>query len=277
MTENSRRLWRCRLVLCAATLAGSACAINRPPVASAGRDQVVDGGALVTLDGSASRDPEGRPLSFSWRQTLGPSVALSSSSAPVVTLTAPTTGTTLAFSLTVSDGERHSSTKVRLSVHALDRSAHVDETPGRSVFEDPAVSGKVDPGFTRVRHPKTPPQPPDGDDEGGAFQDLENVRFATPLEGRLDAGATRQVELQVTGASALLGSVRWEGTASPLPATLSFEGSPVATGDTHRLDTNRGATTLQARTAAGGRATLSVTNSSGVPVTVKVTLGALPF
>ena len=45
---------------------------NEPPVADAGPDQVVSAGATVQLDGSASVDPEGVPLQFSWSLTSRP-------------------------------------------------------------------------------------------------------------------------------------------------------------------------------------------------------------
>lgn len=42
---------------------------NTPPVSDAGEDQVVTSGLSVRLDGRASRDPEGNPLSYSWTST----------------------------------------------------------------------------------------------------------------------------------------------------------------------------------------------------------------
>jgi len=81
--------------------------VNLLPTASAGPDQVVNEGEMVTLDGSASADPDGDSLSFSWSQTAGPAVTLSGSNTMHPSFTAPQVGpgnALLTFQLTVSDG-----------------------------------------------------------------------------------------------------------------------------------------------------------------------------
>ena len=77
---------------------------NLAPVADAGTDQSVNTGALVTLNGAASADPDGHtPLTYGWSQTGGAAVTLSSATAGQPTFTAPASPTVLTFTLTVTD------------------------------------------------------------------------------------------------------------------------------------------------------------------------------
>src|SRR4029078_4076555 len=79
--------------------------VNEAPTSNAGPDQSVSAAAAVTLDGSASSDPNGETLTYAWVQTARPAVTLSTNTAQKPTLTAPSPGsvTTLTFRLTVSD------------------------------------------------------------------------------------------------------------------------------------------------------------------------------
>ena len=78
--------------------------VTSRPVASAGPDASPTVNALVTLNGSASSDPDGNiPLSYLWQQTGGPAVTLSSVSVAQPTFTAPATPAVLTFTLVVTD------------------------------------------------------------------------------------------------------------------------------------------------------------------------------
>src|SRR5262245_9924687 len=79
--------------------------LHRRLTANAGPDETAEGGASVTLDGSASTGA----VSYRWRQTGGPSVTLSGASTAKASFVAPAGPTSLQFSLTVTNS-RGSST-----------------------------------------------------------------------------------------------------------------------------------------------------------------------
>ena len=82
---------------------------NKAPMADAGPDQLsVREGALVTLDGSGSSDPDGDPLRYRWNQISGEPAVLSSQNVANPTFTAPqglTADAVLSFRLLVTDPE----------------------------------------------------------------------------------------------------------------------------------------------------------------------------
>lgn len=85
---------------------------NRPPIANAGPDQIVEcagpSGAVVTLEGSGSSDPDGAPLTYTWTWPGGSAEGVS----PTVQLPL---GITL-VTLTVSDGKATAMDTVSIAV-----------------------------------------------------------------------------------------------------------------------------------------------------------------
>ncbi|RJP83246.1 MAG: hypothetical protein C4522_01230, partial [Desulfobacteraceae bacterium] len=79
---------------------------NTAPTANAGLNQTVAQGAVVSLNGSGSSDPDaGDTITYRWEKLSGPDVTLSDSTSATPTFTAPSTGVNVAFEfqLTVTD------------------------------------------------------------------------------------------------------------------------------------------------------------------------------
>ncbi len=93
---------------------------NQAPIANAGADQTVIAGATVTLNGSASTDPDGHlPLSFAWTQTGGGAVTLANATTATPVFT-PTLAGVYTFQLIVTDRLGVSSTPDSVSITAAD-------------------------------------------------------------------------------------------------------------------------------------------------------------
>ncbi len=118
-------------------------------VADAGGDQEVEAFTAVLLDGTGSASNAGRPITFRWAQTAGPTVALSRSDTNLAAFSAPNLGqdTTLTFELTVDDGVLAATDTVDVRVlagsfTALVADAGMDRTvaPGEVVRLDASAS-----------------------------------------------------------------------------------------------------------------------------------------
>ncbi|MCL4401500.1 MAG: PKD domain-containing protein [Acidobacteria bacterium] len=72
------------------------------PVADAGSDQIGVSSGTITLDGSASYDPDGGVLTYQWTQLSGPAVSLSGANTAKASFTAAD-GQTYSFRLTVKN------------------------------------------------------------------------------------------------------------------------------------------------------------------------------
>ncbi|MGA9761392.1 MAG: PKD domain-containing protein, partial [Gaiellaceae bacterium] len=112
---------------------------DRAPVASAGPDQTVNTSDLVTLDGTASTDPDsGDVLVYTWEQTDGALVTLSNPNAPQPSFIAPASASTLTFKLTVSDGTLESNDTVVITVP--DRAPTANAGPDQNVNTSTSVT-----------------------------------------------------------------------------------------------------------------------------------------
>lgn len=130
--------------------------VNDAPIADVSPGQTVDELAEVTLDGSASSDPDGNPLTYSWTQVYGVPVTLQNSNSAQATFIAPqvtnpdtNSATVLAFQLTVSDGIASSSAWTTIFVSKVNHAPLADAGIDQTVPEGATVTldgtGSTDP------------------------------------------------------------------------------------------------------------------------------------
>ncbi len=115
--------------------------VNKAPTANAGTDQSVNEGITVTLDGSASSDPDNNALTYIWSAPAG--VTLSSTSVAKPTFTAPEviTDQNYTFSLIVNDGTVNSiADQVVITVKQVNKAPTANAGTDQSVNEGVTVT-----------------------------------------------------------------------------------------------------------------------------------------
>jgi hypothetical protein len=98
-------------VIMSAFTTGGGAPVNQLPIADAGADQASTAGQKVQITGSASNDPEGDPLTYSWRLVAAPADSASelSKDDTVKTALTPELSGEYIIGLTVHDGYESSS------------------------------------------------------------------------------------------------------------------------------------------------------------------------
>jgi M6 family metalloprotease-like protein len=101
---------------------GSPVQADRPPIAIPGFNRIYNAGARVILDGSASFDPEGQPVTFSWEAPSGILLASDTVVAPSFLAPEVKMPVDLVFTLTVSDGKLLSEpAEVKITIYPVFR------------------------------------------------------------------------------------------------------------------------------------------------------------
>jgi hypothetical protein len=116
---------------------------NQPPVAEAGVDRLVAEQSDVTLDGTASFDPDDDTLTYAWTQTQGTLVSLSDPTSAQPTFRAPlvnAVGETLTFRLEVDDGRAQAMDTVEVRVENVNHAPVAQAGSAQTVEEGSLVS-----------------------------------------------------------------------------------------------------------------------------------------
>ena len=204
---------------------------NRLPNSDPGDPQTVSIGDTVTLDGSASSDPDyGQTLTYLWTQTNDtPKVTLSSTTDPVVTFTAPsvTSSTQLLFTLWVSDGTGSDIQTVIVTVRP-------NQLPAADAGSDQTVSA----GST-VTLDGTGSSDPDGDTITYSWSHTSGSPSIT-LSGATTSSPTFTAP-SVTEATSFVFTLTVSDASSSHDDTVTVTvTAPVSTVDCSRTDPNAG-------------------------------------
>ncbi|QSQ16426.1 myxosortase-dependent M36 family metallopeptidase [Myxococcus landrumensis] len=258
---------------------GTAPACNVRPLADAGNSVAYSefvqepGGPLVlrtiTLDGSASSDPDGSALSYTWTQIGGPAVTLTDANTVRAKFSASVPATTIfTFQLVVNDGAEDSHPKiVQIQVNNVNRApvalarvkdggpTTVDERSGSITLD---ASGSTDADGEELEFAWT--------QTAGPAVELDDASSATPTFAVPDVTADTQFTFAL---------VANDGIASSAKSTITItvrqvDRAPVADAGENRTVGSRTTVTLagHAEDADGEAITYAWTQLEGTPVTL---------
>jgi Leucine-rich repeat (LRR) protein len=115
--------------------------VNRVLVANAGSDQSVNELSVVTLDGSASSDPDGNPLTYKWSAPAGVTLSLVIAAKPTFTAPEVTADTSYTISLVVNNGKVDSpADQVKITIKQVNKVPVADAGTDQSLNERATVT-----------------------------------------------------------------------------------------------------------------------------------------
>lgn len=131
-------------------------ALNLPPVAAAGSDKAATVGAVVALDGSTSKDPSLRPLTFAWtlQRPPGSAAVLTTTTSATSSFTPDVPGTYLAQLAVGAGGLTGTDSVVVAAWPAITRLAHRVVAAGYSASLDRVVMVSADPNALYLYDPR---------------------------------------------------------------------------------------------------------------------------
>ena len=194
--------------------------VNMQPVANAGPDQLVQAGAMVTLNGAGSSDPDGTIASYSWIQTAGTTVNLTGAGTATPTFTAPPVFETLTFQLTITDNNGATATDtVNVSVNLPpSANAGTDQLAQAGAAVSLNGSGSSDPDGTIASYGWT--------QTAGTTVSLAGAGTATPSFTAPSVSGTLTFQLTVTDNN---------GATATDTVTVSVNLTPVADAGTDQF------------------------------------------
>ena len=230
---------------------------KNPPIANAGHppaEQTVKGGALVKLDGSASKDPDGDPITFAWTQVSGPSVTLSGSDTDTATFTAPNSQTELVFRLTVTDNPLEDSPSLSSTDDVHITVTHTPTPTGNPPVANAGQDQTVDEGS-----PVTLDGSASKDPDGGPLRYKWNQTAGTPVTLNPSTGDTAVVTFTAPSGLTEDATLRFQLTVTDNDNLSDMTTQKV----TVKRNTNPGTSTEQIYTPKPGGRVFTKMNTSG--------------
>ncbi len=191
-----------------------------PPTANAGANQTVTVGIVVTLDGSASSDPNGLAIAWVWTPPAG--ITLNSNFVSNPSFTATTAGT-FTFSLVVTNTEALSSAPASVTITVNPANATLAPIANAGAAQTVGAGATVQLNGLASSDPNVPPQALTfaWTQTAGTAVVLSNAAAATPTfraPTPFPAATTLTFSLTVTNSPGLLASA---------PSTVNITVNPV--------------------------------------------------